>query len=145
MSQTSLLPLVYEIQWFEISWAADSCRSWTVWLRVETFDWRCFTNYQKIGESIFAKIITKKLVFVIYLARTLMVLDFLWEVPDAHALVYWPRPTGRTSHFTISIVEVTSIPNKGICPVFYSVLLSRTLAKDITNWCQIVLILCYLF
>ena len=72
------------------------------------------------------------IISVIYLASTLMVLDLLWEVPDAHALVYWPRPTGRTSHFTIYIVEVISISNKGICPVFYSVLLSRTLAKDIT-------------
>ena len=35
------------------------------------------------------KYIEKLLVYlVIYLASTLMVLDLLWEVPDAHALVY---------------------------------------------------------
>ena len=29
---------VEEIQWFEISWAADPCRPGTMWLQIETFN-----------------------------------------------------------------------------------------------------------
>ena len=47
---------------FEISWAADPSWSGTVWFRLGMVP-ICQRNYQKFGESMFGKIITKKLVF----------------------------------------------------------------------------------
>ena len=44
---------------FKISWAADLSRSGTVWFRSGMVP-SCHINYQKFGEFIFGKIITKK-------------------------------------------------------------------------------------
>ena len=46
---------------FKISWAADLSRSGTVWLRSGMVP-SCHINYQKFGEFMFGKIITKKLI-----------------------------------------------------------------------------------
>ena len=43
---------------FKISWAADTSRSGTVWFRSGMVP-SCHINYQKFGESMFGKIITK--------------------------------------------------------------------------------------
>ena len=47
---------------FKISWAADPCRPGTVWFRSEMVLSWCII-YQKFDESMFGKIITKKLIF----------------------------------------------------------------------------------
>ena len=47
---------------FKISGAADPCRPGTVWFRSGMVPSRQI-NYQKFGESMFGKIIRKKLVF----------------------------------------------------------------------------------
>ena len=47
---------------FKISWAADPSRSGTVWFRSGMVP-SCHINYQKFGEFMFGKIITKKLIF----------------------------------------------------------------------------------
>ena len=47
---------------FKISWAADLSRSETVWFRSGMVP-SCHINYQKFGEFMFGKIITKKLIF----------------------------------------------------------------------------------
>ena len=46
---------------FKISWAADPSRSGTVWFRSGMVP-SCHINYQKFGEFMFGKIITKKLI-----------------------------------------------------------------------------------
>ena len=47
---------------FKISWAADPGRSGTVWFWSGMVP-SCRINYQKFGEFMFGKIITKKLIF----------------------------------------------------------------------------------
>ena len=47
---------------FKILWATDPSRSETVWFRSGMVP-SCHMNYQKFGEFMFGKIVTKKLVF----------------------------------------------------------------------------------
>ena len=55
---------------FKISWAADPSRSGTVWFRLGMVP-SCHINYQKFGEFMFGKIITKKMIFTSNLSSVL--------------------------------------------------------------------------
>ena len=48
---------------FKISWATDPSRSGTVWFRSGMAPISFWINFQKFGEFMFGKIITKKLIF----------------------------------------------------------------------------------
>ena len=55
---------------FRISWAADPRRSGTVWFRSGMVP-SCHMNYQKFGEFMFGRIITKKLIFTSHFSSVL--------------------------------------------------------------------------
>ena len=55
---------------FKILWAAAPSRSGSVWIRSEMVP-SCHINYQKFGEFMFGKIITKKMIFTSNLSSVL--------------------------------------------------------------------------
>ena len=55
---------------FKISWTADPNRSGTVWFRSGMVP-TCHINYQKFGEFMFGKIITKKLILTLNFSSVL--------------------------------------------------------------------------